>query len=211
MKNKPVHIASGIYAITDCDNLEDRELIGRSEEILNVGVPLFQYRNKDTDQLKKKKLALKLQSLCHQYNTPFIVNDDVTLAKEISADGVHLGQNDESIKKARETLGSRMIGISCYDDLNRAITAEKAGADYIAFGSFFPSLTKPDARKACLELLTEAKSILTIPIVAIGGITPENAKPLIDAKVDFLAIISGLYSAPDTIKATKSFNNLFKQ
>ncbi len=202
---------SGIYAITDCENLVDDELIKKSEDILKVGISLFQYRNKDTNQHKKKELAQKLQSLCHQYKVPFIVNDDVNLTKDISADGVHLGQNDEDISKARKTLGSKIIGISCYNDLNLARKAEEAGADYIAFGSFFPSLTKPDAKKASIELLNEAKSLLTIPIVAIGGITPENGKELVDARVDFIAIISGLYSAPDTINATKSYNNLFKQ
>ncbi len=200
---------SGIYAVTDCANLIDNELINKSKDILKVGVSLFQYRNKNSNQQQKKELAQKLQSLCYQYKTPFIVNDDVALAKEISADGVHLGQNDEEINKAREMLGSKIIGISCYNDLDRAITAEKAGADYVAFGSFFPSITKPDAKKADIELLREAKSILTIPVVAIGGITPENAKALIDAKVDFLAIISGLYSATDTINATNSYKNLF--
>jgi thiamine-phosphate pyrophosphorylase len=209
MKNKKLPTTSGVYAITDCANLTSEELISKSEEILKVGISLFQYRNKESNQQKKKELAIKLQLLCHKYTTPFIVNDDVMLAKEISADGVHLGQNDESIIKAREILGSKIIGISCYNELNRATEAEENGADYIAFGSFFPSFTKPDAKKASIELLNEAKSILTIPIVAIGGITPENGKQLIDAKVDFLAIISGLYSAPDTISATKSYNNLF--
>lgn len=209
MKNKTLKTASGIYAITDCENLTENELLKKSEDILGTGISLFQYRNKNTNQQKKKELALKLQSLCHQYKTPFIVNDDVNMAKNISADGVHLGQNDEDINKARDILGSKIIGISCYNDLNLAIEAEEAGADYIAFGSFFPSLTKPDAKKASVELLNEAKSLLTIPIVAIGGITPENGKLLIDAKVDFLAIISGLYSMPDTINATQSYKNLF--
>ncbi len=202
--------SSGIYAITDCENLDEDELLNKSEKILKAGISLFQYRNKDSDYKKKKDLALKLLLLCHQYKTTFIVNDDVALAKDIAADGVHLGQSDEDIYKARDILGSKIIGISCYNDLDLAIAAEKAGADYIAFGAFFPSVTKPDAKKASVELVNEAKSILTVPIVAIGGITPENAKPLIDAKVNFLAIISGLYSAPDTINATKSYNNLFK-
>jgi thiamine-phosphate pyrophosphorylase len=202
---------TGIYAITDCENLTAQELIEKSEHILKIGVSLFQYRNKETNQNKKKELAQALQSLCHQYKTPFIVNDDINLAKEISADGVHLGKNDADINIAKQTLGSKIIGISCYNDIDRAMAAEKAGADYIAFGAFFPSLTKPNAKKASIELLQEAKSILSIPIVAIGGITPENGKQLVDAKVDYLAIISGLYSAPDTINATQSYKDLFKQ
>ena len=209
MINKSKPSDSGIYAITDCVNLADDELIKKSEDILKVGVSLFQYRNKVLDKDRNKDLALKLQSLCHKYNTPFIVNDDVSMAKDISADGVHLGQNDEDIKKARMILGEKIIGISCYNDLERAIAAEASGADYVAFGSCFPSATKPDAKVISIELFKEAKSKLTIPVVAIGGITPENGSQLINAKVDFLAIISGLYSAPDTIEATKTYNSLF--
>ena len=209
MKNNPLPVSNGIYAITDCENLTDDELIKKSEDILNVGVSFFQYRNKETNQQKKKNLAQKLQALCQRYNTPFIVNDDVMLAKELSADGVHLGQDDEDINNARETLGSKIIGISCYNDLNRAKIAEENGADYVAFGSVFPSITKPNAKKASIELLKEAKSSLTIPIVAIGGITPENGKQLINANVDFLAIISGLYSSPDAANATRAYKNLF--
>lgn len=205
-----MQLKRGIYAITDCVNTTDQELLEKSNNILKTGVALFQYRNKEPDQQKKKKLALELQSLCHQHNTPFIVNDDITLAKDISADGVHLGKDDADIHMAREILGSVMIGISCYNDINRAIAAQNSGADYIAFGSFFPSLTKPDAKKADINLVKKAKLSLSIPIVAIGGITPENGKQLVDVNIDYLAIISGLYSVSDTITATQSYNDLFK-
>ena len=200
----------GIYAITDCANTTAQELLEKSEAILKTGISLFQYRNKTSNQQKKKELAQELQSLCHQYNTPFIVNDDVLLAKDISADGIHLGKDDDDISLAREVIGSRIIGISCYNNINRAIAAEKAGANYIAFGAFFPSVTKPDAKKADIALVKLAKSQLTIPVVAIGGITPENGKQLIEANIDYLAVISGLYSASDTISATQSYNDLFK-
>ena len=200
----------GIYAITDCANTTEQELLEKSEAILKTGISLFQYRNKTSNQQKKKELAQELQSLCHQYNTPFIVNDDVLLAKDISADGIHLGKDDDDISLAREVIGSRIIGISCYNNINRAIAAEKAGANYIAFGAFFPSVTKPDAKKADIALVKLAKSQLTIPVVAIGGITPENGKQLIEANIDYLAVISGLYSASDTISATQSYNDLFK-
>jgi thiamine-phosphate pyrophosphorylase len=209
MKNNTWPVSKGIYAVTDCENLTSDELIKKSETILNVGVSLFQYRNKDTNQQKKEELAQKLQSLCQHYNTPFIINDDVALAKDMSADGVHLGQDDKDINLAREILGSKIIGVSCYNDIDRAIVAEKYSADYVAFGSFFPSITKPDAKKASIELLKKAKFSLTIPVVAIGGITPENGKQLINANVDFLAIISGLYSAPDIVNATKAYKHLF--
>ena len=202
--------SGGIYAITDCENLTIDNLLEKTEDILNVGVSLFQYRNKDGDQNRKRELAQKLQSLCHKYKTPFIVNDDLELAKEISADGVHLGQHDEDINTARNVLGPKIIGVSCYNDFNRATVAEQCGADYVAFGSFFPSITKPDATKATIELLLKSKSSLNIPVVAIGGITPENGKELVNAKVDFLAVISGLYSAADTVNATKAYKHLFQ-
>ena len=200
----------GIYAITDCDNQSFDELLKKSEKILNVGVSLFQYRYKNGERNKKKVLAQKLQSLCHKYKTPFIVNDDLELAKEISADGIHLGQNDEDINTARKVLGSRIIGISCYNNFKCATLAEQSGADYVAFGSFFPSITKPDAAKASIDLLLKSKSRLNIPVVAIGGITPENGKQLINANVDFIAVISGLYSAADTISAIKAYKSLFQ-
>ncbi len=203
-------ISKGLYAITDCENLTNADLIKKTETILSIGVSLFQYRNKTSNQKSKKDLAKQLQSLCRKYNTPFIVNDDVTLAQEIDADGIHLGKDDKAIGIVRKILGSKIIGISCYNDLDHAINAEKSGANYIAFGSFFPSVTKPNAQKANIELLKKAKSCLKIPIVAIGGITPENGKQLINTEVDILAIISGLYSAPDIIEATKNYKNLFK-
>ena len=202
--------SGGIYAISDCENITIENLLEKTELILNVGVSLFQFRNKHGDQYKKKELAQKLQSLCHKYNTPFIINDDLKLAKEISADGVHLGRHDDDIKTARKVLGAKIIGISCYNDLNRAIVSEQCGADYVAFGSFFPSITKPDASKATIDLLLKSKSRLNIPVVAIGGITPENGKELIKADVDFLAVISGLYSVTDTVSATLAYKNLFK-
>ena len=200
----------GIYAITDCANNTERELLEKSEKILKTGISLFQYRNKESDQQKKKRLSQELQSLCLQHNVPFIVNDDVALAKDISADGVHLGKDDGDIHLARKTLGAKIIGVSCYSDIDRATEAAKSGADYIAFGAFFPSITKPDAKKAEIDLVVQAKLQLSIPIVAIGGITPENAKPLIGANIDYLAVISGLYSASDTIMATQNYNDLFK-
>ena len=205
-----IPIQNGVYAITDCVNLTNNDLLDKTEELLDVGVSLLQYRNKTLDKTNKKDLAQKIQSLCHRYNTPFIVNDDLALAKELEADGIHLGQNDDDIHTVRKVIGSKIIGISCYNNLNRAISAEKNGADYVAFGSFFPSTNKPDAVEASIELLLQSKTRLAIPIVAIGGITPENGKQLVDAHADLLAVINGLYSATNTSQATKDFNNLFK-
>lgn len=200
----------GLYAITDCKNFTFEKVLEKTENILKVGIAILQYRNKSTDKKLKKVLAREIQILCSKYNTPFIINDDIELTKEINADGVHLGKDDVDINIAREYIGNKIVGISCYNDLNHAITAENSGANYIAFGSFFPSSTKPDAVKADINLIAEAKEQLTIPVVAIGGITPENAMQLINAKVDHLAVISGLYSANDTTEATLAYKNLFK-
>lgn len=201
--------SGGIYLISDSKNLAIDDLLDKTEKILDVGISLFQFRDKNSKYEIKKSSALKLQTLCKKYNTLFIINDDVVLAKEISADGVHLGRDDMDIDMARKILGDKIIGFSCYNNLEDAITAEIMGADYIALGSFFSSPTKPEARKIAIDLLPIAKSKLNIPVVAIGGITPENGKQLVDNKVDFLAIISGIYASTDIINSVKAYKNLF--
>ncbi len=201
--------SGGIYLISDSKNLAIDDLLDKTEKILDVGISLFQFRDKNSKYKIKKSTALKLQTLCKKYNTLFIINDDVVLAKEISADGVHLGRDDMDIDMARKILGDKIIGFSCYNNLEDAITAEIMGADYIALGSFFNSPTKPEAGKIAIDLLPIAKSKLNIPVVAIGGITPENGKQLVDNKVDFLAIISGIYASTDIINSVKAYKNLF--
>ena len=201
--------SGGIYLISDSKNLAIDDLLDKTEKILDVGISLFQFRDKNSKYEIKKSTALKLQTLCKKYNTLFIINDDVVLAKEISADGVHLGRDDMDIDMARKILGDKIVGVSCYNNLEDAITAEIMGANYIALGSFFNSPTKPEARKIAIDLLPIAKSKLNIPVVAIGGITPENGKQLVDNKVDFLAIISGIYASTDIINSVKAYKNLF--
>ena len=201
--------SSGIYLISDYKNSAIDDLLDKTEKILDIGISLFQFRDKNSKYEIKKSTALKLQTLCKKYNTLFIINDDVVLAKEISADGVHLGRDDMDIDMARKILGDKIIGVSCYNNLEDAITAEIMGADYIALGSFFNSPTKPEARKIAIDLLPIAKSKLNIPVVAIGGITPENGKQLVDNKADFLAIISGIYASTDIINSVKAYKNLF--
>ncbi len=201
--------SSGIYLISDYKNLAIDDLLDKTEKILGAGISLFQFRDKISKYEIKKSTALKLQILCKKYNTLFIINDDVVLAKEISADGVHLGRDDMDIDMARKILGDKIIGVSCYNNLEDAITAEILGADYITLGSFFNSPTKPEARMIAIDLLPIAKSKLNIPVVAIGGITPENGKQLVDNKADFLAIISGIYASTDIINSVKAYKNLF--
>ncbi len=201
--------SQGIYVISDCRNREADDLLEITEEILSAGISLFQFRDKNSKYEVKKILAKKLQALCRKYKTPFIINDDVELAKEISADGVHLGRDNMNINKARNILGGKIIGVSCYNDLKYAIYAERLGANYVAFGSFFDSPTKPDAKKAEIELLVKSKSRLKIPVVAIGGITPENGKQLVKNKVDFLAVISGIYQSANTRDSINTYKKLF--
>ena len=201
--------SQGIYVISDCEYRTSNDLLEMTEEILSAGISLFQFRDKKSKYEVKKILAKKLQALCKKYETPFIINDDVELAKEISADGIHLGKNDMNINKARNILGKKIIGISCYNDLENAICAEKLGANYVAFGSFFDSITKPNVKKAEIELLVKSKSRLKIPIVAIGGITPENGKELVKSKVDFLAVISGVYQSENIRNSINFYKKLF--
>ena len=201
----------GIYAITDCDKLTENELLEKTEKLLSLRIALLQYRNKTNNQTEKKELAITLQRLCHTYHTPFIVNDDLELAQEINADGIHLGKDDIDMTTARQAVGNKIMGISCYNDLDRALLAAKNTADYIAFGSFFSSTTKPEAVRADIELLEQAKLQLTIPIVAIGGITPENGSRLVNAGADYLAVISSLYSATDITKTIMNYKKLFKR
>ena len=200
----------GVYAITDCVNLSHNELLEKTETILGNGATLFQYRDKENHYENKLEFANELKSLCKHYNIPLIINDDIQLAKEITADGIHLGRHDHDIKTAREQLGPVIIGVSCYNEFDRAIKAKEEGADYIAFGAFYPSPTKPNAVTANIELLTKAKIETGLPVVAIGGITPENGKVLLDQGADYLAIISGLYSAKDTKKAIHTYTRLFE-
>lgn len=200
----------GLYAITDDDRFEPEIIFSKTEEILKAGAKVLQYRNKKADKHTQKKEAEKLATLCRQFSVPLIINDDIELAIHVGADGVHLGKDDLSIAVARECMGNNaIIGYSCYNDLTRADEAVKAGADYIAFGAFFPSQSKPNAVKARPEILQLAEQKFDLPLVAIGGITPENGAALIDAGADMLAVISGIYAAESSFEAAIKYINLF--
>lgn len=200
----------GLYAITDCRNLTTTQLLTRTEQILMAGAAILQYRNKDADIDLKLSQAGLLHELCDRYGIPFIVNDEPRLARMLAADGVHLGQEDMACREARNQLGpDSIIGISCYNEIERAKTAAAEGASYIALGSFFHTRTKPDALRAEPELIGRAKQILRQPVVAIGGITPDNGKALLEAGADFLAVCSGLYLPEDTRKAARNYMSLF--
>jgi len=198
----------GLYAITDQSSGD--LLISKAKLALIGGISTLQYRDKSSDTDQKIKDALALQALCKEYKTPFIINDDIELALAIGADGVHLGKDDQSIHYARSRLGNTaIIGISCYNNLDLAKSAEQRGASYIAFGSFFSSPTKPNAPQATAQLLAKAKSCLTTPICCIGGITLDNAPLLIDNGADMIAVITSLFDADDIKQTARYFSAMF--
>jgi len=194
----------GLYAITP-DEPDTHRLLARVEPVLRAGATWLQYRNKSANDDLRAEQAIALLPLCRSLGIPLIVNDDWALAAAIGADGAHLGRDDGEIALARHELGpDALLGASCYADLGLARQAVFAGADYVAFGAFHPSSTKPGAAAAPYAVLGEAAS-LGVPRVAIGGITPDNARPLIEAGADLVAVISGLFGAADPALATRTY------
>ena len=199
---------SGLYAITD--GSFGAVLGHKVEQALQGGAALVQYRDKSSNAAQRLNDAQMLRDLCQHYNALFIVNDDIKLAKHVQAQGVHVGREDAGLRVARDYLGSRfMIGTSCYNQLALALESQAQGADYVAFGSFFASATKPLAQRADLSLLQQAKRQLNIPICAIGGICLETAPSLIAAGADMLAVISDLFSSMDIAKQAQAYAQLF--
>ena len=199
----------GLYAITPEDS-DTAALLDKAARALRGGAAVLQYRSKSENAALKHAQAAELLALCRTFQVPLMINDDLRLATLIDADGVHLGQADASLHEARINLGpDKIIGVSCYQDLDRAVQLAAQGADYVAFGSFYPSTTKPQARPCPLALLTQAKAKLQVPVVAIGGITAENASALIQAGADAVAVITALFEAPDIELAANQFTSLF--
>lgn len=181
------------------------------EAALSAGpVAAFQFRVKNVDQHQAAALAEPLQAICAAHEVAFIVNDSVALAKRLKADGVHMGQGDGDVREARELLGrDAQIGVTCHNSRHLAMEAAEAGADYVAFGAFYPSDTKQVEHVAELDTLQKWSFITEVPCVAIGGITPGNAKPLIDAGADFIAVSSAVWKHPQgAAEAVKAFNAL---
>ena len=200
----------GVYAITP-ETADTESLLTRVEAALVGGVAAVQYRDKSADVARRHEQASELVALCRRYKVPLIVNDDLRLADLTDADGVHLGRDDGSLREARIILGKgKFIGASCYQSLDLAHAAQAAGADYVAFGSFFASPTKPAAGRADTALLRAATQAIRIPIVAIGGITLANAPLLLDSGADCLAVLSALFDAPDVGAAAHALNQLFE-
>ena len=190
--------------------MTEANFLTKAESALLGGARLIQYRDKSSNIEKHFKQASALKKLCEQNNSLLIINDDIELANTVQADGVHLGKDDTSINQARQLLGEHsIIGVSCYDRLDLAIAAEKAGANYVAFGAFFPSPTKPQARTASLELLKTAKQQLHIPVCGIGGINIDNANTLIEQGADMTAVITDLFASSDIQTTASQIARLF--
>ncbi|SDQ59008.1 thiamine phosphate synthase [Pseudoxanthomonas sp. CF125] len=205
---QPGSAPRGLYLITP-DEPDTARLLARTAPLLAQGATWLQYRNKAAGEALRHEQAAALQALCANAGVPLIVNDDVRLAKAVGAAGVHLGEDDGDIAAARALLGTEaIIGSSCYDQLQLAEAAVAAGADYVAFGAFFPTRSKTGTRRATVDLLSRAAS-LGVPRVAIGGITPDNAHSLIEAGADLVAVISGVYDAADAVAAVHAYLRCF--
>lgn len=200
----------GIYALTS-ETADTEQLLTQVEAALAGGVAAVQYRDKSDDVARRHEQASELVALCRRFGVPLIVNDDLRLADLCDADGVHLGRDDGSLREARIILGKdKFIGASCYQSLELAQAAQATGADYVAFGSFFASPTKPAAPRAGLDLLRDATAVIQVPLVAIGGITLANAPQLLDAGADSLAVLSALFDVPGIQAAAHDLNQLFE-
>lgn len=205
-------LTRGVYAITDCVSLPFDAVLEKCRIILDCGAAAVQYRDKEASGETRRDRAFSLLMLCRTYRVPLIVNDDLPLAAALAADGVHLGAEDSPCRAARAQLGERpLIGVSCYGSLDAARTAVADGADYVAFGAFFPTATKKPRARPPVDILGRAKAELSVPVVAIGGITPENAGALIQAGADLVAVVGALFSAPDPASVMSKFRRLFAE
>lgn len=201
--------ARGLYAITQTEHKTIGAVIAEVTAAIRGGAAIVQYRDKNP--IDAVRLATELVAVCHSQQVPLIINDDVELAVQAGAAGVHLGKDDGDIRAARDLLGAKaIIGMSCYNSVARALAAQQQGADYVAFGRFYPSNSKPLAAPAELATLQQAKQAVTIPIVAIGGILLTNGKPLLSAGADLLAVIGGLFDGIQPEQAARSYQTLFR-
>jgi len=201
----------GLYVITDAGLQPTARLPERVLEAIRGGARMVQYRDKGHDAARRLGEAEALAALCRRHGVLFIINDDVELAVAVAADGVHVGREDGAIADARAALGpERLVGASSYNDPERAVQLQGEGADYVAFGTFFPSPTKPHAVRATPEMLRAVRPRLQVPVVAIGGITAANAAPVVAAGADALAVISDVFGAGDVTAAARAYAPLFR-
>lgn len=200
----------GLYVVTDDRRIGPEALIASVEAALHGGARVVQYRDKGSDARRRLAEAQALRTLTRSFDAPLLINDDIELAVAVAADGVHLGHDDSDPSEARDRLPSgSLIGVSCYNRFELAEKAVAQGADYVAFGSFFPSPTKPQAVRADALLLRQSRRELAVPTVAIGGISPENGAALVAAGADMLAVISAVFAADNVTAAAMAFASCF--
>jgi len=202
----------GLYAITDSALHTGAGLEQAVTRAIAGGAKVVQYRDKSEDADRRYAEAAMLVQTCRRHSVPLIVNDDVELALLCDADGVHVGRNDPDLSAARSRLGSSsIIGVSCYNRVELATAAQRDGADYVAFGSMFSSATKPGATSCEIATLETARACIHLPIVAIGGITPANGVALLDAGVDLLAVVRGVFGHGDPGASARRYARLFSR
>lgn len=200
---------SGLYAIVDTASCDENIMFEKVSLVLSAGCQVLQYRDKSRDEKKRLQQAKELRILCDKAGALLIINDDAELAMRAQADGVHCGKDDAGIGETRNRYPELIIGASCYNSLDRAEMAVKNGADYLAFGRFFASPTKPQASPAEVKILQQARLKFSLPIVAIGGIVAENAGILISSGASAVAVISGVFSSADPYRSSKEICALF--
>ena len=205
-----LHIIKGLYAVTP-DEKDLFALSSKVESCIRGGARLIQYRSKGLSKTEQNKQAREIKMVCDRYKVPLIINDNVELCRIINANGVHLGEDDDSLEKARLVLGpSKIIGVSCYNSIDRVRKAVDKGATYIALGACFPSKTKPHAPTASLDLIDLVLKNFKIPVVAIGGINLENIDLLINEGVNCVAMINSLFKVKDIEGTARKFSSLIK-
>lgn len=201
----------GLYLVTpDWD--DTARLLAVAGAALEGGARMLQYRHKSASAALRREQAAGLLALCRRHGVPLIINDHVDLCIELDADGVHVGGTDVSVQEARLAVGpAKIVGASCYGDLQRALDAQVAGASYLAFGGFYPSLVKRYTFRTEFDLVREARAQFDLPLVVIGGMTPDNAAPLVERGAHMVAAISAVFASPDPKAAAARFDALFPQ
>jgi thiamine-phosphate pyrophosphorylase len=206
-----LNIIKGLYAVTH-EEKDSCVLSSQVESCIKGGARLIQYRSKTLSKIEQNKQAKKIKTICNYHKVPLIINDDIELCRILDADGVHLGENDDSLEKARLLLGpSKIIGVSCYNSIDRVKKAVDKGATYIALGACFPTITKPNAPIATLDLIALVLKEFKIPLVAIGGINLENIELLINEGVSCFALINSLFKTKDIEGTASQFSSLINR
>ena len=201
---------SGLYVITDSQLIAPKRFASKVRQALLGGAKVVQYRDKSQQHELRWQQAQQLVKLCQEFNAVSIINDDIELAKVVQADGVHIGLDDQSVTEARQMLGNnKIIGASCYADIERAQRAVADSADYVAFGSVFSSKTKPQAVVAGLDVLRKARQTLSVPVVAIGGIDADNVADVIAAGASSVAVISAVFASENIEQSARQFSTAF--